>query len=164
MLRLTRMARSPLLRKHLKDTVILAPCRQRVEDAGCSLEPSWGDGAQLFIPLTHEQLAEAELELSFDHVIILNSEADLFRTALREFNCKGKVRPKLATLGFDSMFHDKSHPVTQMEKASSHSSSMVNNTPEKDSDDEEGTVEVEPVGFFTTRTDSSFGFPESPYA
>ena len=51
-------------------------CRKHVGDAGYSLEPSWGDGAQCFIPLTPEQVAEAELELSFDHVVILQSDIE----------------------------------------------------------------------------------------
>lgn len=92
-LRLTRMAGSERLREHLRATPTLAPCRQRVEDAGCSLEnQEWGHGAQFWVPLTHEQVAEAELELSFDNVVILSSDVEQFKLALHEFNRRGKKR------------------------------------------------------------------------
>merc|ERR1712217_371006 len=93
-LRLTRMARSEDLRKHLQTTMTMYAINKRVQDAQCSADHS--SGAQLFIPLTQEQIDEAEIELAFDHVVILNSDYEAFKRALQEFNCKGKRRPNLA--------------------------------------------------------------------
>jgi hypothetical protein len=153
--RLTRMARSPQLREHLKTTPTLAQCRERVEDAGCSLEPAWGDGAQLFVPLTQEQVAEAELELSFDHVVLLSSDTEQFKAALHEFNCKGKKRPNLVVADLNSLLQDNPLPLASLSKPSASSSSM--SKPEEEESVEDGAVDVEPVGFFTLRTDSSLG-------
>lgn len=136
-LRLTRMARSPRLRNHLKTTSTLERARRFVIDAGCSLEPSWAAEAQLFVPLTHDQVVEAGLELSFDYVLLLISFYEDFKLALHEFNCQGKKRPKFAPLDRGEMFR------AEVEG--------------------EGTVEVEPVSIMALRTDSSVGFPQNPH-
>jgi hypothetical protein len=146
-LRLTRMARSSRLREHLR--MMLAPCCKHVEEAGCALEPEFAEGAQFFIPLTQEHIAEAQLELSCDHVIILNSDVERFKAAIREFNCQGKRRP-----GVDSV-----HPGPPAA-----SSSTMSATHEEDPGEGEGPIEVEPVGIFTIRTDSGLGYPEAAYA
>merc|ERR1711957_462504 len=41
----------------------LAACRQRVEDAGCDTRPHWANGALLLLPLTVEQVHEANFKL-----------------------------------------------------------------------------------------------------
>jgi hypothetical protein len=158
-LRLTRMARSPQLREHLRTTKTLAPARQRVEEAGCALEPEFGDGAQFFVPLTHEQIAEAELELSFDYVLLLNADVELFKAALHEFNCKGKRRPVLAPVDLGTISKDRSQHLSSTGPPASGSSTVDTTV----ADEDEGPVEVEPVGFFNIRTDSSLGYPEAAY-
>ena len=129
-------------------------------DAGCSLEPSWGDGAQCLIPLTPEQVAEAELELSFDHVVILQSDIERLKAAIHEFNCKGKKRPTLAVVFPDTP--GRSQNLASMDRPATASSSSVNPACEEEFVSD-GPVEVEPVGVLMLRTDSSLGFPENQY-
>ena len=53
--------------------------------------------ARTCIPLTAETLNETEIELGPDHIISMASDVPLLRAALKDFNCKGKRRPELAT-------------------------------------------------------------------
>eukprot|EP00930_Biecheleria_cincta_P025521 TRINITY_DN18163_c0_g2_i1.p1 TRINITY_DN18163_c0_g2~~TRINITY_DN18163_c0_g2_i1.p1 ORF type:complete len:519 (-),score=92.22 TRINITY_DN18163_c0_g2_i1:300-1856(-) len=161
-LRLTRMACSLKLREHLRTAETLAPCRQRVVEAGCAVEPESTNGPQFFVPLTHDQIVEAELELSSEHVVLLNSDVEQFREALREFNCKGKRRPALNPVHFGDMSRGKSHDLASADCPAS-SSSTQNTAYEEVPADDEGPVEVEPVGYFTVRADSSLGYPEAVY-
>merc|ERR1712194_343761 len=73
----------------------MAPCTQRVKEAGCAIEPFGNDGPLSVVPLTSAQLTESEMVLSCDRVLLLISEIELLKAALKEFNCKGAVRPKL---------------------------------------------------------------------
>jgi len=107
-----------------------------------------------------EQVDEAGLELSFDHVVVLDSDAELFKSALHEFNCKGKKRPTLATVDFGYVPQNESLKLASIERPSTASSSLAH---EEVSVEDEGPVEVEPVGVFTIRTNSSLGFPENQY-
>ena len=68
--------------------------RQRLIDASCSLKPPWADGALSLAPLAHEQVNEAGLGLSYDHIATLNSGANLIKAALKEFNFKSQKQPK----------------------------------------------------------------------
>jgi len=93
-LRLTRMARSPLVLGVLHKSPALSHCRQLVEDAGCSMEPPWAGGAKLLVPLTREQLQEASIELSDNHIVALATDVEVIKSALAAINFK--KRPKLA--------------------------------------------------------------------
>ena len=70
---LTRMARSPKILELLQSTALMAHCRERVAEAGCSIQPPWAGGAKTLVPLTEEHLAEAETELSYNHIVSLYS-------------------------------------------------------------------------------------------
>ena len=56
--------------------------------AACG-QPPWAGKAKVFEPLTAEMLAEAEITLTYDHIVTLASEVDQVKASLRELNCKG---------------------------------------------------------------------------
>jgi len=172
LMRLTRMARSPGLRAHLRKTPLLEPCRHTVAEAACSLEPLWGEGALLLIPLSHEQLTEAGITLSYDNVVLLSHDVDKFKAALKEFNCKGKKRPTLTAIGDDAIHNKRQRGETGQSSDSggpwvrTEESSTLTTCSEAsvaNDDFEDAPVEVEMVTSFSLRTDSSLGLPQNPY-
>jgi len=52
----------------------LAGCIGRVESAGCEVRPAWANGALLFVPVTEEQIAEADLQLKSHNILMLTSD------------------------------------------------------------------------------------------
>jgi len=60
----------------------LAGCRSRVEDAGCEVMPEWACGAILLVPMTAEQVMEANLALKAHNLVGLASDRDLVGAAL----------------------------------------------------------------------------------
>eukprot|EP00931_Biecheleriopsis_adriatica_P092748 TRINITY_DN66528_c0_g1_i1.p1 TRINITY_DN66528_c0_g1~~TRINITY_DN66528_c0_g1_i1.p1 ORF type:complete len:708 (-),score=108.20 TRINITY_DN66528_c0_g1_i1:29-2152(-) len=171
-LRLTRMARSPQVLELLQTTALLMHCRQRVAEAGCSIQPPWAEGAKLLVPLTEEHLAEAEIDLAYNHIVALASDVDAVKAALRELNCKGKTRPKLAAAEVQSNKQARSEDcgpstvsvplVSEDRPAVAFDQTTANEMIDADELDC-GVVEVEVVNTLALRTDSSLGFPEYPY-
>ena len=54
-----------------------------VDAAGCKPRPPWANGAPLLVPLTLEQVCEAELELKAHNVVLLCSDWELVVGALQ---------------------------------------------------------------------------------
>merc|ERR1712070_1211373 len=115
------MALSPQLRQHLKTTPTLAPCRRLVVEAG--------------------------FEFSFDHIAFLNSHMELFKVALREFDCAGAKRPALRSAGYASDTNvepQHSAPSTETHTGSQPSADLALEELEAGQD---AMVDLEPVGF-----------------
>jgi hypothetical protein len=165
------MARSPQVLELFQTTAALAHCLQHVAEAGCCIQPLWAAGAKLLVPLTAEHLAEAGIELSYDHVVALASDVDAVKAALKELSCKGKTRPKLAAADIPL----GSKRARCENAAASSASPFVNEDGTTfaidqiddelaDPDGPDGCdVEVEVVNSIALRTDSSLGLPVYPY-
>ena len=85
----------PQLLQHFMECEVLEPDRRLVIDAGCQLKPDWMPGFMALVPLTHDQVTESGLEITYDIVIALSSSLERMREALKEFNCRGKKRPHI---------------------------------------------------------------------
>lgn len=97
-MRLTK--HTPNTMKHLASSCHLASARSCVESAGCQVLPEWANGALLLVPLTPEQLAEAD---DFcprpHHIVVLDQDVENICEALRELprtrkECRPKVKPE----------------------------------------------------------------------
>jgi hypothetical protein len=68
-------------------------CRHRVAEAQCDIFPPWANGACLLVPLTFEQMDEAQIELHAHNIVALRSDLDSIRLALSTLS--NRQRPKL---------------------------------------------------------------------
>jgi len=103
LLRVTRMARSPLVTKVLLESPMLSHCRGRVLDAGCEIVPkelaNGHCGPMLFVPCTKfqpEELAEAGFELLDHHILALQKDKAIINQALKASLLK-KTRPAVSS-------------------------------------------------------------------
>merc|ERR1712226_1822601 len=82
---LTRLTfHNPALFDHLLASEALKACIARVENAGCQVRPPWANGALLLVPLTERQLAEESLDLKAHNIMLLASDSERVRVALRK--------------------------------------------------------------------------------
>jgi len=103
LLRVTRMARSPLVAKVLLESPMLSHSRARVLDAGCEIVPkklaNGHCGPKLFVPCTEYQLAElaeAGFELLDHHILALQKDKAIINQALKASLLK-KTRPAVSS-------------------------------------------------------------------
>jgi len=84
---------SPEIALFLLDSHFLAGCRSRVESAGCEVRPPWANGALLLVPVTEEQIDEADIQLKPHNIVMLNSDVELVAQALAQL--PRRKRPQL---------------------------------------------------------------------
>jgi len=90
----------PNTMEHLVSSDHLASVRSRVESAGCQVLPEWANGALLLVPLTPEQLAEADdFRPRPHHIVLLDQDVENVCEALRELprtrkECRPKLKPE----------------------------------------------------------------------
>lgn len=84
---------SPDITALLLGSCALADCRARVESAGCEVRPAWANGALLFIPVTEDQTAEADLQLKSHNILMLTSDVQHVQQALAQL--PRRKRPQL---------------------------------------------------------------------
>jgi hypothetical protein len=73
---------SPDVMACLLESRDLASCRERVESSGCSVKPDWANGALLLVPVTEQQIKEADIELSSHSILMLASDEQRVKEAL----------------------------------------------------------------------------------
>mmetsp|Transcript_28386 Transcript_28386/g.50489 ORF Transcript_28386/g.50489 Transcript_28386/m.50489 type:complete len:632 (+) Transcript_28386:78-1973(+) len=163
-MRLTRKARSREVIALLTESPLLSHCHQRVKDAGCSMSPTWANGAKLFVPLTEEQVQESGKQLTNHHIVALADDVESIKGALRHI--KGKDRPKIS-FGEHKQANraEESHAAAsahegEREDARGH----ANNENMVDSADEDDFIDVVVESEFAPPTDSSLGYPDNPYS
>lgn len=149
LLRLTRMGSSARLQEVLETSEHLEGVRSRLRDANCEMRPPF-TLARTFIPLTEAMLTEANLDLDHNHIVALPEHKPLLEAALRELNCKGGKRPRVAP---DTRNLERATSSTE-ERAPAAAEEVI------DAEFEESEeVMVEMVGALSIRTDSDFGMP-----
>lgn len=90
----------PNTMEHLASSDHLASARTRVESAGCHMRPGWANGALLLVPLTPEQLAEADdFRPRPHHLVLLDQDIENVCEALRQLprtrkDCRPKLKPE----------------------------------------------------------------------
>jgi len=62
----------------------LARCRYKVESAGCSVQPAWANGALLLVPVTEQQIVEADINLQPHNILMLASDESTVRHTLAQ--------------------------------------------------------------------------------
>jgi len=72
----------PEVTAHLLQAKELASCRVRVEGPGCSVRPDWAKGAMLLVPVTEQQIVEADIELKPHNVLMLQCDLQFVVEAL----------------------------------------------------------------------------------
>ena len=74
----------------------LAYCRNRVANAGpeFALQPEWANGALLLVPVTSQEIADAEIHLRAHHIVAKREDVENINTALAMIPRRQK-RPKL---------------------------------------------------------------------
>jgi len=77
---------SPSVTSFLLESNDLAICRSRVESAGCSMQPAWANGALLLVPVTEQQIMEADIYLQAHNILMLASDEQLVKEALAELS------------------------------------------------------------------------------
>jgi len=92
-LRLKRMGRAADVRDTLLNSPHLALPRAPVSEAGCELMPSWTP-AKLLVPLTHDQVAEARVDLRAHHIVAHRNDFELVVSAFSEL--PRRRRPTIA--------------------------------------------------------------------
>lgn len=80
MLKLSR--RTTDVVNELLKSPLLQDVRSRVMDAGCQILPEWSSGAVLLVPLTAEQVFEAEIELRAHHILARRCDMTSIKDAL----------------------------------------------------------------------------------
>jgi hypothetical protein len=164
-LRITSRARSPEVREAILKCPSVAPVLDHIREAGCSPQPAWSgghDGPMFLVPLTQEQVDEANVELTYHHLVTPMSLCDSIRCALKSI--AWKKRPQLCAPEVHSLckqFHGN-----PPEGATASSSSGVLFPREGsfgEDDDEIEEVDAVPEFEFGLRTNSSIGLPENPY-
>lgn len=156
--RLTRMTGSKRLQDHLDTCEHLAAVQERLQASGCLMRPDF-TAARTCIPLTEDMLQETGFELGQEHIISMASDVPLLAAALKDFNCKGKRRPQLAAP------HEIEATAGSVEASVEDGPPMQQGLMQEEAveSDDEGDVELERVDGFSLRTDSSVGWPASPF-
>jgi hypothetical protein len=166
-LRLTSRARSQEVRGAILNCPSVAPALDHIREAGCSPQPDWSgghDGPVLLVPLTKEQVDEANVELTYHHIVTPMSLSNSIRHALKSIakDKRGK-RPQLYAPEVNSLckqFHESS---PEAATASSSSGVFFPRARASEEHDEIEDVDAIPEFEFGLRTNSSVGFPENPY-
>ena len=57
----------------------LSSCLSRVESAGCQVTPAWAHGALLLVPVTEQQIMEADINLQAHNILMLSSDEQLVK-------------------------------------------------------------------------------------
>jgi hypothetical protein len=144
LLRITRMARSPLVARVLLESELLLQCRERVLHAGCEIAPRGACGPKLFVPCTAvqlEELKEAGFELLDHHILALRGDKALINQAFKDALPK-KQRPTVSSEHGSAADH-----AIQASEGYTYS---------KNEDDDAMDFVIEESGY---ATDSDIGFP-----
>merc|ERR1740129_1597297 len=88
----------------------LARCRYNVESAGCSVQPAWANGALLLVPVTEQQIIEADIQLKPHSILMLASDEQLVRDTLAQ-----PAKRKRPVLRPEHYPHGKEHVPTHPE-------------------------------------------------
>ena len=75
----------------------LAACREEVRVAGCCVEPTWGNGLKLFVPVVNRAFSE-DLQLQKHHVVIRARDLPCLSAAL--FTLRKRWRAKWRFVAF----------------------------------------------------------------
>lgn len=73
---------SPEVMSFLANSSELASCRARVEISGCAVQPDWANGALLLVPVTEQQIIEADIQLKAHNILMLASDEQLIKDTL----------------------------------------------------------------------------------
>jgi len=80
---LTRLTfHRPEVTAHLLQAKEVESCRARVECAGCSVQPNLAKGAMLLVPVTEQQIVEADIELKPHNILMLQCDLQFVVEAL----------------------------------------------------------------------------------
>lgn len=91
---LTRLTfHTPGMMSFLDESPHLTACRSRVESAGCTVRPSWANGALLLVPVTEEQIKEEGIDLKAHNILMHTSDEELVKDALAQL--VKRKRPEL---------------------------------------------------------------------
>lgn len=93
--RLTQHGQTDEVQGVLLESPILDPCRLRVQEAHCRVDPEWANGAKLFIPCTEHQITELNITLKDYHVLALMEDRETIEEALKEAKIPKAKRPKI---------------------------------------------------------------------
>merc|ERR1712050_160606 len=75
---------SQKIKEHLLSSPELQSRFEHVRSAGCDVCPEWANGAMLFVPKTHDQFLEAEIELQAHNIVLLASDLPILTQVLRK--------------------------------------------------------------------------------
>jgi len=101
---------SPDVMSFLVSSSHLASCRPRVESFGCSVQPAWANGALLLVPVTEQQIIEADIQLKPHSILMLASDEQLVRDTLAQ-----PAKRKRPVLRPEHYPHGKEHVPTHPE-------------------------------------------------
>ena len=163
-LRLTSRARSQEVRDAILNCPFVAPALDHVREAGCSPQPDWSggrDGPLFLVPLTEEQVDEANIELTCHHIVTPTSLSESIRQALKSI--AWKKRPQLCAPEVLSLYKQFRESSPEVPPAGCSSDVLLPNARASDENDEAEEVDAVPECEFGLRTDSNVGFPENPH-
>lgn len=90
----------------------LAGCRSRVESAGCSVQPTWANGALVLLPASQEQVEEAGIVLMAHNILMLDSDKVLLEDCLAQLSRRKRPQLKLQQYPGGTHANSKTEPIS----------------------------------------------------
>jgi hypothetical protein len=87
-------AHSSQIKRHLLDADCLQTCFENVRSADCDVCPDWANGAIMLVPLTQDQVVEADIVLQPHNIVCLSDHVTLVEQALKQLRKRKSAQVK----------------------------------------------------------------------